>query len=563
MNKLISAVLFSLSIGGSLFLFTGAATAATLFFSPASGTFAVGKTFTVNVLVSSSDQAANAYSSTVSFPTDLLEMTGISKSGSVVNLWVQEPSYSAGTANFEGVTFNPGYKGGGAKIVSLTFKAKAEGTAVLRFIGGSVLANDGEGTNILTGRGSGTYTIGAVEALPEAPGKPVAPRITSPTHADPDKWYSVSDAVFKWGLQSGVDAVSILVDQSPASDPGTSSKGLLSTYSVPGVKDGSWYFHLRVRNKNGWSTTSHFRFQIDTRPPDSFTITESLQDGQADQTHAFTFEATDSGSGIDQYEVWIDDGATSTWRDDGSHLYRTPSLGPGAHTLHAKAFDKAGNFLERQAAISAQILVPPRFTDYPRTAYAGDTLVLKGMTYPNSLVTVWLQKDGGQAYSQQIMSDPQGKFTFVSDEKLAEGYYLIWATVADTLRNNSGPSETITIPVKPPPFDLWGWFVRFVMENMCIILNLLLLLLLAYVLRRYYLLTRRLRKGVYGALEALNRAFDLLKEDIQDQINILEKARTQRELTIEEGRILKRLKRDLKVAEKNIRREINQFQKHI
>jgi hypothetical protein len=43
----------------------------------------------------------------------------------------------------------------------------------------------------------------------------------------------------------------------------------------------------------------------------------------------------------------------------------------------------------------------------------------------------------------------------------------------------------------------------------------------------------------------------------------LEKARTRRELTLEEAKLLKRLKRDLNVAEKSIRKEIHDIEKHL
>jgi len=157
---------------GSLLFATQTTHAATLYFSPASGSYAVGKIFTVNVMVASTDQAANAYSGTITYPTDKLVLTAIGKGGSIVSIWVQNASFSGGRANFEGITLNPGYKGDGGRIVSLTFRAKAAGTAAVRFSAGSVLANDGEGTDILTGMGSAAFTIIVPEAKPIIPPTP-------------------------------------------------------------------------------------------------------------------------------------------------------------------------------------------------------------------------------------------------------------------------------------------------------------------------------------------------------------------------------------------------------
>ena len=54
---------------------------------------------------------------------------------------------------------NPGYTGGKGKVLLINFKAKQSGTVKLLFSGASVLANDGEGTDVLVGLGHGDVTI--------------------------------------------------------------------------------------------------------------------------------------------------------------------------------------------------------------------------------------------------------------------------------------------------------------------------------------------------------------------------------------------------------------------
>src|SRR3989344_4849624 len=98
----------------ALFVFAPVlAHAATLGFSPSSGSYTVGSVVTANIYVSSADQAMNAASGAISFPSDKLEVTSLSKTGSIFTLWVQEPSFSnsAGTVNFEGIALNPGFTG--------------------------------------------------------------------------------------------------------------------------------------------------------------------------------------------------------------------------------------------------------------------------------------------------------------------------------------------------------------------------------------------------------------------------------------------------------------------
>jgi hypothetical protein len=136
--------------------------------APSTVTNQVGKTFTVNVNISTTGQVMNAASGSLSFSKDVIEVVSVSKSGSIFNLWVQEPQYSnaMGVVSFEGIVLNPGFSGTG-KILSITFRAKNAGTGKFSFSNGSILANDGNGTNILKELGTGSVTITPVITPPE------------------------------------------------------------------------------------------------------------------------------------------------------------------------------------------------------------------------------------------------------------------------------------------------------------------------------------------------------------------------------------------------------------
>ena len=147
--------------------------AADLSFSNPADSYKEGSKFTVSVYVDSIDQAMNAVDGAVSFPVNTLEVVSISKVGSIFSLWAQEPSFSnsAGTVNFEGVVLNPGFIGSRGKILTITFRAKNVGQANLSFSSGSVLANDGEGTNILQGMRTTVINITAKPPTSSVPAK--------------------------------------------------------------------------------------------------------------------------------------------------------------------------------------------------------------------------------------------------------------------------------------------------------------------------------------------------------------------------------------------------------
>ncbi len=134
--------------------------AARLDLSPEKSSVKIGDTFKVTILLSSSNESANAVSGGVSFSSDLLTLTSLSKSNSIISLWPVEPTYSnsTGKVSFEGVVLS-GYTGSRATILTMSFRAKGAGRAMINFNTGNVLANDGSGSSLTTALGDSSITI--------------------------------------------------------------------------------------------------------------------------------------------------------------------------------------------------------------------------------------------------------------------------------------------------------------------------------------------------------------------------------------------------------------------
>jgi hypothetical protein len=143
-----------------LFIFGKIANAASLNFSPSSGTHRVGDVFPVTVYVST-DQAMNATEGKILFPANLLQVTSVSDGSVIAVPTPNEPSFSnvAGTINFGGINMGSGYQGPKGKVLIVNFKIKAKGTANLSISKGSVLANDGNGTEIISSTGSAKFKL--------------------------------------------------------------------------------------------------------------------------------------------------------------------------------------------------------------------------------------------------------------------------------------------------------------------------------------------------------------------------------------------------------------------
>lgn len=560
-------------------LFPKDADAAALYFSPTSGVLQQGESFSVTVSVSSTDQAMNAVSGVISFPEDMLEVGSLSKGGSVISLWVQEPSYSnsLGTVNYEGIVLNPGYTGNAGKLISLTFRAKLSGKATLRFSSGSVLANDGLGTNILQSLGTASFEITSGGTKPSAPSPaedkrpaeekknipslPPVPVVTSSTHLDDGKWYANNDPIFSWRLPSGTTGVDFLLDRNANTNPGTKSDGVVNSYRDEDVDDGTLYFHIRFQNAVGWGGVSHFKVQIDTKPPEKFVIT---------QTESFLFDAVDATSGIDFYDVKIDGNEPIQWVDDGSHTFVHPPLLVGRHLLSAKAVDKASNFLLQTAEFETtegetggEVML--WITYYPRELETNEILVVRGQTRPFTEVRIWLQNGKSLPWHQTVISDRKGEFDFVSEQKLKIGEYDLWAEAMDAYGRKVASAEREYILVKGAgPADLESWSLPFLIA-IIILLGVIILLAMLFWFEAHKLsyLKGLLRKELRGAENNLHKIFTSLLAHIQKHMKVLEKIESKELIHSGARRELNKSKADLQKAERLIERKMKNIDKKL
>lgn len=445
----------------------------------------VGELISARIVVSSADQATNAVSGIISFDPSKLQVTSLSKSGSVVNLWVTEPDFSnaKGQVSFEGAILNPGFIGSSGTVVTINFKAKAPGSTTVSFATGSVLANDGSGTSILNKLGQALVSIkAATQALPpseeveEAPAPapkksttaPALPVVSSPTHFDQTKWYNNRFPKFSWVLPEDVTAVSFTFNGQKNTNPETKSDGLFDDYATDNaVPDGVWYFHLRFKNNQGWSETAHFAIHIDATPPSRLEMEEkALTD--LDYKTSFVFDSSDELSGLSQYEFIVDNLTPEIILADKTHLYETPELSSGHHILTARAVDQAGNKLEKK--IDFNIVSPVTQSSFFRL---GDNLVI-------------------------ILS--------------------------------------VLVPL------------------------ILLLLALFYILfvgwDKVSKLKRHLRKEVNEVEEHLHQSFDFIRDDLREQVKLIEKTKGKRKLTLLESKIMRKLRTDLTETEKYLRKDI-------
>lgn len=484
-----------------LFWLVGAHTvrAASLYLSPSSGSYNKGSQISVGVYVSSADQAMNAVGGQVDFPTDKLSVVSVSKSGSILSMWVQDPAFSntAGTVNFEGIVFNPGYTGKSGKVLTIVFKVKQTGTAKVSFSSGDILANDGNGTSILQGMGSASFNLAGTEkAVPvpvpppiKPPVKPTTtkpavesvpvpgmPNVFSSSHPDSEQWYIERNLSLAWGGGKEIIAVRFSLDKELVSLPTEVVSPAIFSKSYENLTDGIYYFNIQLKSGGGWGPVGHYKIQIDATAPEQFII----QFPQGVETDAdsplIKFDLKDLTSGIAGYRVKVDGGLLSEVKvnEADSFVFSLPKQSPGKRTITVEAFDKAGNITSANGEMLIKQIKTPVLVEYPVTVDPGMPLVVVGITYPDSEARVWWRHDGGELESQRVLSDEQGRFVFALTNT-KKGAYKIWVEALGGGGRRSSPSAPVTIFVEQPWFLIFG---RQISQYLLVVISIVILVLL-------------------------------------------------------------------------------------
>lgn len=542
--------------------------AATLSLTPSTGVYQSGTTFTVRVVVNTAGQSVNASDATIRFNPSELSVVSVNRTGSIFNLWVTEPAFSnaAGTITFSG-GLPSGYNGAAGTVMNITFRVLGSGTARVQFGDGSVLANDGRGTNVLTSMNGGSYTLQAASAAPTpevieyvAPANtPAAPVIISDTHADQSSWYKAKSAVLRWTLPPGVTEVRTLLDSSPSSVPTRVYETPISTITLNDLEEGVSYFHLQFRNADGWGRVAHYRLAVDSVAPTGFSIAHPDDADLTSPQQVLKASVSEDVSDTTRYMVRINANEPFEYIDEtGDGLISLPNLEPGYYTVIVEVFDEAGNSAIATHSFTVLSFDRPLFTEYPTEINEQVIPVLRGQTRPDAIVTVRVQKLGATALEYELQSDAEGLFTFIPEARFTQGVYELSAVAVDQYGAMSDRSEIIRIAVQQPGFLRIGSFLVSVMSVLVPLVALSALLILGFVfmLRRLRLFRRTVSRESTEALTILTREFTTLHAVIREQEALLQSSRKTGKLTKAEADMIERFDKALQSSQRAVEKEI-------
>jgi len=552
------------------FFSANAASAATLSVSPGTGVYNSNSTFSVRVVVNSAGKPINAAEGVLSFNPSELSVVSVSRASSIFTLWVAEPAYSnsGGTISFSGGVPS-GYTGAAGTVMSITFKAKGSGAAKVNFTSGSVLANDGMGTNVLNGMSGGTFTIQAQTSTPQAEevvvqyvapaNTPGAPSVSASNFPDQTKWYSAKETELSWNLPGDVTAVRTLLDTRATAVPTKVYDTPTKSLSLTDLPEGVNFFHIQLKNKDGWGKITNYRLAVDSEKPTDIKISEPETVDKNNPEKQLNVDVTDKTSDVLRFKVQVDNGESfEVTRATATGTIKLPALGPGYHTIVVEAFDEAGNSIIGNYSLTVESFEKPVFTEFPTEINEQVIPVIKGKTRPNATVDILLTKVGAEPASYKVTSDADGNFVFIPEGRFSTGVYEIKAKATDQFGAQSLDSDTIRIAVQQPGFIRVG---SMLVNYLSVIIPLIILLAAAvvgswYLVNYLRVLRKKIRKESSEALDILHREFSSLQEELRRQEAIMLASRKVKKLTKSESEMIEVLDKALQQSQRNVEKEI-------
>jgi len=174
---------------------------------------------------------------------------------------------------------------------------------------------------------------------------PLAPIVDSLVFSDTELWYNTFDGVFVWEIPFDVSAVAVEVATSSKHEPLKVFNPPIEEFEVSNdnVSEGIQYLSIQFKNQEEWGSITNRKIQIDTTPPEPFTI-YVLTNTAPSPFSILVFEAEDATSGIDHYQLTIPGRETVEVTPHEAKIgYLLTELEDGTYTVKVTAFDKAGN----------------------------------------------------------------------------------------------------------------------------------------------------------------------------------------------------------------------------
>jgi hypothetical protein len=173
-------------------------------------------------------------------------------------------------------------------------------------------------------------------------------------NANPDIWTANTQPVISFFTTDDISSIAfynISIDQGAFSTQ-------TSPYTLPTLNDGVHNITVRAYDVVGNFIEGFVEVYIDTTAPDAFTPLANPSSWTVDNQPIIIFSTLDNHSGIDHYELKIDNGTFTIQTSP----YTLPSQNDGIYNITVRAFDNAGNFVDGYVFVYIDTSNPGSFT---------------------------------------------------------------------------------------------------------------------------------------------------------------------------------------------------------
>ncbi len=182
------------------------------------------------------------------------------------------------------------------------------------------------------------------------------PEVVSSTHPNPDRYYAQVNPVFvvdRVDDLSGPEGFYYLVDRVSDTMPDKKTARFTKDSAIKiseNLDDGEWYFHLILKDRAGniGTEAAHYKFKIETNPPD--VKMDDLKLYQNSENFDISWNGEDKESGVYCFDVEYREGEKGKWKTWLKETKARTSVFKGedgiTYYFRAKARDNAGNWSE-------------------------------------------------------------------------------------------------------------------------------------------------------------------------------------------------------------------------
>jgi hypothetical protein len=162
-------------------------------------------------------------------------------------------------------------------------------------------------------------------------------------NADPSSWTNNSQPTISFSTtdaSSGIDHYEVSIDNITFSEQ-------VSPYILEEQMEGIHNITIRAYDLANNYYDGYVNVYIDLTPPDNLILSAEPDQWTNNNQPIITFSASDAVSGIDHFEIRINDGGYSVQTSP----FTLPQQSDGIHNITLRAYDKAGNYKEKSIEI--------------------------------------------------------------------------------------------------------------------------------------------------------------------------------------------------------------------